>query len=74
MYAKKDRRLLSPAIRREDADDFQIRILAEPLTALTTIPCALIGPWAWELAWLFYPLWVNVLRRRKNKSLNRNSL
>ena len=68
MYAKKDHRLLSPAINQEDADDFQIRILAEPLTALITIPCAFIGPIAWELAWLVYPLCVKVLKRRKSKA------
>lgn len=64
MYARKDRRLLSEALSQKDAEDFQIRIMAEPITALITNPCAFIGPIAWELAWLVYPLCVAILRRR----------
>ena len=73
MYAKQDHRLLSPALSQQDADDFQIRILAEPLTALITMPFAFIGPVAWELAWLVYPLCVKVLRRQSNNPQNKNS-
>jgi hypothetical protein len=64
-YAIKDRRLVSPDLTDKEAGDLQIRILAEPITALITIPCAFIGPWIWEVSWLLYPLIAFILRRRR---------
>ena len=55
-YARKERKLLSDAITDKEAKDVQIEIFAEPLTALFTLPFAFIGPLAWNLAWLLYPL------------------
>ncbi len=64
-YAIKNRRLVSPDLTDQEAGDLQIRFLAEPITALITIPCAFIGPWIWEVSWLLYPLIAFLLRQRK---------
>ena len=64
-YAIKNRRLVSPDLTDQEAGDIQIRFLAEPITALITIPCAFIGPWIWEASWLLYPLIAFILRRRR---------
>jgi uncharacterized membrane protein len=64
-YAIKDRRLLHADVSDEDALEMRDRILAEPITALVTIPFAFIGPWLWEAAWLTYPLTIKVLKRRR---------
>ena len=67
-YARKNRRLLSPEINDHDAAQIHDRTLAEPLTALITLPCAFVAPIVWELAWLsYFPLshWLRVRRRRK---------
>jgi uncharacterized membrane protein len=66
-YAIKTRRLVSPDLTDQEAGDLQIRFLAEPITALITIPCAFIGPWIWEVSWLLYPLIAYILRRRRRK-------
>jgi uncharacterized membrane protein len=63
-YAIKNRRLVSPDLSDQEARDLQIRILAEPITALITLPCAFIGPWIWEASWLSYPLIASLLKRR----------
>ena len=63
-YARKNRKLLSDAISDEEARDVQISIFAEPLTALITIPFALLGPLAWNLSWLFYPIASWFLKKR----------
>ena len=64
-YAIKNRRLISADLTDQEAGDLQIRILAEPITALITLPCAFIGPWIWEASWLSYPLIVFALKRWK---------
>jgi uncharacterized membrane protein len=64
-YAIKNRRLISADLTDQEAGDLQIRFLAEPITALITIPCAFIGPWIWEASWLLYPLIAYILRRRR---------
>ena len=64
-YARHGRRLLAPEISDEEAAALQDRIFAEPLTALLTIPCAWIGPTAWEIAWAAYPLLAWLLKRRR---------
>ncbi len=62
-YAVKERRLLLERVSEEDAEQFQIGILAEPVTALLTIPFAFIGQGAWDLSWLLYLLVAPVLKR-----------
>ena len=64
-YAIKNRRLICDDVSDEDALATRDRILAEPITALVTIPFAFIGPWLWEATWLTYPLFVNLLKRRR---------
>jgi uncharacterized membrane protein len=64
-YAIKDRRLLHDDVSDEDALATRDRILAEPITALITIPFAFLGPWLWEAAWLTYPLFIKLLKRRR---------
>jgi uncharacterized membrane protein len=64
-YATKNRRLLQDDVSDEDALATRDRILAEPITALVTIPFAFLGPWLWEAAWLTYPLFVRLLKRRR---------
>jgi uncharacterized membrane protein len=63
-YAIKNRRLTSPDLSDQEARDLQIRTLAEPITALITLPCAFIGPWIWEASWLLYPLVASLLKGR----------
>jgi uncharacterized membrane protein len=62
-YAIKNRRLVSADLTDQEARNLQIRILAEPITALITLPCAFIGPWIWEASWLSYPLFASLLKR-----------
>jgi uncharacterized membrane protein len=62
-YAVQNRRLLLPEITDQYARQMKYRILAEPITALITIPLAFVGPILWEVAWLSYPLVVLLLKR-----------
>ncbi len=64
-YACHNRRLLSDLIRADEAANFQRIFLAEPLTALITIPFAYAGRLYWELTWLSYPLVSHLLRSWK---------
>jgi len=64
-YASKNRRLVHDDVPDDDALATRDRILAEPITALVTIPFAFIGPWLWEAAWLAYPLFIKLLKRRR---------
>jgi len=64
-YAIKDHRLLLPEVTGPYAYRLRDRILAEPITALITIPVAFVGPILWELSWLTYPLVVWVVRGRR---------
>jgi uncharacterized membrane protein len=64
-YAIKDRRLLHEDVTDEEALKKRDRTLAEPFTALLTIPFAFMGPWLWEAAWLAYPLFVKFLKHRR---------
>jgi uncharacterized membrane protein len=70
-YAMKNHRLLLPEVTEQYALQLRDRILAEPITAIMTIPCAFVGPIIWELSWFSYPLvvWL-VRRRRREKKLN----
>lgn len=66
-YGAKRRRLLREEVTAEEARAMADRTLAEPLTALFTIPFAFVGPWFWEAAWLAYPLALALLRRRRRR-------
>ena len=66
-HAKRNAKLISPSLSKEDADAISIRILAEPITAALTIPFAFFTPLLWELAWFTYPVISRVLRKRKDK-------
>jgi len=65
LYAIKNHRLLLPEVTGPYAYRLRDRILAEPITALITIPVAFVGPILWELSWLTYPLVVWVVRGRR---------
>jgi uncharacterized membrane protein len=68
-YAIKNHRLLLPEVTGPYAYRLRDRILAEPITAIITIPCAFVGPILWEISWLTYPLVVWMVRgRRRAKS------
>ena len=64
-YAVKNRRLLLPEVTEGYVYQLRDRILAEPITAIITIPCAFVGPLLWEVSWLSYPLVVWLARRRR---------
>ncbi len=64
-YAIKNHRLLLPEVTEQYALQLRDRILAEPITAVITIPCAFVGPIIWEISWLSYPIVVWLVRRRR---------
>jgi len=64
-YAVKNHRLLLPEVTEQYALQLRDRILAEPITAIITIPCAFVGPIIWEISWFSYPLVVWLVRRRR---------
>jgi uncharacterized membrane protein len=68
-YAIKDRRLLSPEVTDQYALQLRDRILAEPLTALITLPLAFVGPTLWEISWWSYPLIVWLVKRRRRTKM-----
>jgi len=63
LYAIKNHRLLLPEVTEQYAYRLRDRILAEPITAIITIPLAFVGPTLWEISWLSYPLVVWLVRR-----------
>ena len=63
-YAIKNHRLLLPEVTEQYAYQLRARILAEPMTAIITIPVAFFGAIFWELSCLCYPVVVLVVRRR----------
>jgi uncharacterized membrane protein len=64
-YAIK-KKLISDDISSVEARQVLDKILAEPICALLTIPCAFIGPLVWEIAWLsFIPVAQVIKRIRK---------
>ena len=65
-YAMKNRRLLSPEVTTQRADQIFDQNLAEPIAAVITLPFAFIGPIVWEIAWLSY-LPVSFWLRRKRR-------
>ena len=64
-YAIKNHRHLLPEVTESYAYQLRDRILAEPITAIITIPFAFVGPILWEISWLSYPLVVGVVRGRR---------
>jgi len=64
-YAVKNHRLLLPEVTEPYAYGLRDRILAEPITAIITIPIAFVGPILWEVSWLTYPLLVWLVRGRR---------
>jgi uncharacterized membrane protein len=62
-YAGKNRRLLTDDTTDQQVRNLLLSTLAEPVTALITLPCALLGSLVWSAAWLAYPLVVWFLRR-----------
>ena len=62
-YARRSGTLLADHVSDEEAKKVATANLAEPLTALLTIPAAFIGPWAWELSWFLYPFLRKLFRR-----------
>jgi uncharacterized membrane protein len=62
-YALKNHRLLLPEVTDQYARQLSDRILAEPITAIITIPLAFVGPILWEISWLIYPLVVLLVKR-----------
>ena len=64
-YAIKNHRLLLPDVTEQYAYRLRDRILAEPITAILTLPCAFVGPILWEISWLSYPLVVWLVRKRR---------
>jgi apolipoprotein N-acyltransferase len=62
--------LLLPEVTEQYARHLRDRILAEPITAIITIPLAFVGPIIWEISWLSYPLVVWLVRgRRRSKKV-----
>ena len=61
-YAIKNHRLLLPEVTEQYAYQLRNRILAEPITAIITIPMAFFGPILWEIAWFCYPLVILLLK------------
>ena len=62
VYAIKNHRLLLPEVTEKYAYQLRNRIMAEPITAIITIPMAFFGPILWEISWFSYPLVVWLLK------------
>ena len=63
-YASHHRRLLLPSVGDLEVRKLQLGVLAEPITALITLPFAFVSSLAWNVSWLAY-LPVAVLLKRK---------
>lgn len=62
-YASSRRRLLHPDLKDPEIAAERLRVLAEPLTALTVVTLAFLAPkWA-NAGWLTYPVFIYLLRR-----------
>ena len=68
-YGIRNRRLLQSDVSDHDAQKILDGVLAEPLTALLTIPFAFMGPWLWEASWLLLIPTNIILKRMRKKSL-----
>ena len=54
-YAYRKGDLVSDDVPSEKSEELLKQNLAEPFTALLTMPFAFVGPIAWELSWFLYP-------------------
>ena len=68
-YGIKNRRLIQPDVSDFSAQKILDGILAEPLTALMTIPFAFAGPWMWEASWLLLIPTNIILKRMRQKKI-----
>lgn len=66
-YASTKRRLLSTETDDATIREISTNIRAEPLTALITLPFALLGPDIWGISWLLYPLISTLLKKLSSK-------
>jgi uncharacterized membrane protein len=66
-YAMHKQRLIREDMTGVEARDLLVTVLAEPFAALLTIPCAFIGLVAWEIAWLSFIPFAQLLKRLKPK-------
>ena len=55
-YAYRKGDLVSDEVPAKKSEELLKQNLAEPFTALLTMPFAFVGPIAWELSWFLYPL------------------
>jgi len=55
--------LVSDTLSDNEARHILDRIMAEPICALLTIPCAFIGPVIWEIAWLSFIPAAQIIKR-----------
>lgn len=62
-HASHLRRLLHPTVGDREVRDLSLGVLAEPITALITVPLAFVSTTAWELGWLSYLAVALVLKR-----------
>ncbi len=66
-YAMHNQRLIRKDMTGTEARDLLVKVLAEPAAALLTIPCAFIGPVVWEIAWLSFIPFAQVLKKLRPK-------
>ena len=66
-YAYRKGDLVSDDVPVEKSEALLKRNLAEPFTALFTMPFAFVGPIAWELSWFLYPFIRWAFSRMTNK-------
>ena len=62
-YASRRRRLLLPVVGDEEIRALRVSVLAEPLCALITLPCAFVSVLVWNLSWLSYLVIAALLKR-----------
>lgn len=67
-YAYRKGDLVADDVPDEKSKMLLKRNLAEPITALLTMPFAFVGPIAWELSWFLYPFIRWTFSRIANKS------
>jgi len=65
MYATKNRRLVRGDVTDQEVKEIGNRIMAEPITALITIPFAWIHGIAWEVSWLSYLIILPLVKRKR---------
>lgn len=63
-YASHQRKLLLPFVGDMEVRKLQLGVLAEPITALITLPFAFVSSLAWNLSWLCYLPVAMLLKRR----------